>query len=303
MQSETEGINKLRKGSLILILASIFITILVVILAFSLLSISPSYPSASVVVSVMGIVIGLIIVAIIGVIAGIIGIWNIKDGFKILRNLGKDVGIGYVGAVLYIVALILIMIGVSLVLIGGVFAVIFGAIVEIVSNILIGIGFYKVGEIYNEGITKIGGILVAIPVNIISFIGYILVYIGLGKIKPITTLTTLAQPGSTQMPLPQPTLPPQIYQVGQGIIRGDGYAQISLYSNTQATVLSARIDGTLLASVNINPVVLQSGDNEITIKFDNVSSLTPGTTYLITLVVNVGGNIREIKTAAVYQPS
>ena len=212
--------------------------------------------------------------------------------------MGRDVGIGYTGATLYFVALIILVLGVLVMIaspICGLGLLVLGGIIGVVSSILIGVGFYKVGEIYNESTTKIGGILAAIPIGIISFVGYIIVYVGLGKIKPMPTI----QP---QIPLSQPSYPPQIYQVGQGIIRGDGNARVSLYSATQATVLSARIEGTTLASANINPAVLQPGQNEITIKFDNVSSLTPGGSYMITIVVNVGGNISEIKANAIYQP-
>ena len=253
---------------------------------------------------------------------GIVGLLNIRSGFGILKNLGRDVGIGYTGATLYFIALILVVLGILLILLGGRVVALIGGIVAIVSDILVGIGFYKLGGIYNEGTTKIGGILVAIPVIwgmillaipvlFVSFIGYILVYIGLGKIKPMAMVALPAQPGyapnsinpmCTPMPPTQPNYPPQIYQEGQGIIRGNGYAQVSLYSTTQATILSARIEGTTLSSVNINPVVLQPGQNEVTIQFGNVSSLTPSTTYLITLVVNIGENMSEVKATAVYQP-
>ena len=109
-----------------------------------------------------------------------------------------------------------------------------------------------------------------------------------------------AQPNYFQTQPIQPSYPLQIYQVGQGIIRGNGIAQISLYPSTQATIVSAKIEGTSLSSFNVNPIVLQPGQNEI--QFNDVSSLTSGSNYLITLVVNIGGNITEIRVTAVYQP-
>jgi len=159
---ELEGIDKLRKGALILIL-------LVPILLASDLLLLVSIPLSAV-------------VSIIGVILGIIGLLNIRGGFRILY-----IEIGHTGATLYFASLVLVFIGAILpiVMAGNIMAgldvIILGAILAVISNILIGIGFYRVGGEYNERTTKIGGILAAIP--IIAFIGYIMVYVGLDKIK------------------------------------------------------------------------------------------------------------------------
>lgn len=289
MESEFEGINKLRRGVLLLVLVPLLIGFIALILMVPLLSVKG--PGA--VAAALGILGAIAALVIIGAILGILGLLNIRSGFRTLNSLGKDVGIGYTGTTLYLVSLILVLIGAILtIVLVGIFIVALGEILLLIANILIGVGFYKVGEIYNESLTKVGGILAAIPIGIVSFIGYILVYIGLGKIRPMSIMSAV------QM-LPSQ---PQIYQVGQGVIRGNGYAQVSLYSTTQAIVTSARIDGTNLTSFNINPTVLQPGQNEIVIKFDNVYQLVPGSSYVITIAVNVGGNISEIKASAVYQP-
>ena len=281
MHSEIEGIEKLRKGSEILILASILIIIAFFALALSLFAAS-SYTTTTL-STIMGILMAYIIMEIIGDVGGIIGMFYIRKGFEILRNLSRDVGIGYTGATLAFVGIGLSILGAALTFVGGGAVTTVGNVIVFVGNVLIGIGFYRLGEIYNESTTKIGGILVII----IPFVGYILTYSGLGKI--------------IERPLAPPSQP-QIYQVGQGTIGGDGSAKITLYSNTQAVIMSARIEGTTLASANINPAVLQPGQNEITIKFDNVSSLTPGGNYLITLFIKIGENIIEIKAVAIYQP-
>jgi len=320
MQSEFVGINKLRRGALLLIVTSILLGVIGFIFGIMLLSTATTFgvsagvstnlhtvtaptmtssttPSQS--SSAIGILIALAVVGIIGVILGIVGLLDIRNGFGILKNFGRDVEIGYIGATLYFIALILVALGILI--ISGSIALI-GGILVIVSNVLVGIGFYKLGEIYNEGTTKIGGILVAIPISIISFIGFILAYIGLGNVKPMGTVAPYVQPNYSPMGIQ--TIQPayQIYQVGQGIIRGNGYAKISLYSSSQATLLSARIEGTTSTSVYVNPIVLQPGYNEVAIQFNNVSSLTPGSNYLVTLVVNIGGNVSEVKATAIYQP-
>jgi len=370
MSSELEGIGKLRRGALILVVVPVLVAIATVLVGFTIESellstinsssyttqpLSSPISSASSLLTTIGI--GTAIV-FIGVILVLLGYWYLRKGFKTLVSLGRDVGIGSVGGTLFFVSLGLFVLGV-LVLIGsfaaaltsasstnpetsmnalgdvimGIFGgaaiTIIGVILEIIGNVLIGIGFYRVGDIYNEGTTKVGGILVAIGAVLsflvvipsygsliavaLFFVGFILVYVGLGKVRSMP----IPQPNYFQpMPSVQPTFPttpqapaqptypttPQIYPTAQGVIREDGSAFISLYSTTTAVIISARIEGTTLSSVNINPVLLQPGQNAIVIKFDNVSPLARGTTYVITLAVNIGGNVSEIKVVTVYQP-
>jgi len=333
MQSELEGISKLRNGSLIIAISAFVVLIslitMIASLAASLNTLSTSITS---VLSMLGTLVAILILIIIATIINIVGLIYVKDGFEILKSSGRDVGIGSTGAMLALVSLVIGIIGL-LVFIWGAFITLAAGVLATVGDILVGAGFYKVGEIYNEGTTKIAGILeviggigniiilpsLDIVFMIIFLIAFILLYIGLGKIyliktsmpptqpiypmnnmNPVTTLAPPVQPSYSQTPPTQPS--PQIYQVGQGIIRGNGYAQVSLYSSSQVIVLSARIDGTTLSSVNVNPVVLQPGKNDLTIWFNNTNSLIPNANYFITLVIDIGGNISGIRTAAVYQP-
>ena len=90
--------------------------------------------------------------------------------------------------------------------------------------------------------------------------------------------------------------------MGQGTISNNGYAYITLYSSTSASIISAKIEGTNIMSSTIYPNVLQTGNNQVTIFFGNVQSLAPNTNYVITPTINVGGNTINISTTAVYQP-
>ncbi|QXJ31985.1 DUF973 family protein [Saccharolobus shibatae] len=292
--TELEGIGKLRGGSLFMILSVLLAAIgILVIISAGVLGGMFSVASGNVggaIAAGIGLLAGIAIVILIGAIIGLVGILRIRSGFSILKSLGRDVGIGETGTTLYLVGLIIIIIGALLtfVLI-GVPILILGEIIALIGGILIGIGFYRVGEIYNEGLVKIGGILIIIPIDILNFIGFILAYVGLGRVRPLPT------------PTQQPSVP-QVYQVGQGTIRNNGYAYVTLYSSTPATIISAKIEGANIMSSAINPTVLQIGNNEVTIFFGNVQSLAPNTTYIITLTINIGGNIINISTAAVYQP-
>jgi len=323
MQSEYEGINKLRSGSLI-IASSAFIGLisLIIMEVSSVGSLNTFSTSVTSAFSMLGTLAAISILTIVEVITNIVGLIYVKNGFEILQSLGRDVKIGYTGTILALIFLVIIIIGLF---IGGGVIVLVAGVFGTIADVLVGAGFYKVGEIYKEGITKVAGILEVIGgiVNVITTplldllfiiifsIAFILLYIGLGKIYSAGIPMSPTQstypinnenPVTTSTPQTQPNYSPQIYQVGQGIIRGNGYAQVSLYSSSQATVLSARIDGTTLSSVNVNPVVLQPGQNEVTIWFNNTSSLIPNANYFITLVIDIGGNISGIRTVAVYQP-
>lgn len=269
--TELEGIGKLRSGSLFMILAALFATIgTLVAISTGLLGGMFSAARANfigVIASGIGLLVGIVMVILIGAIIGLIGILRIRSGFSILKSLGRDVGIGETGTTLYLVGLIIIIIGVLLTI------------------VLIGFPILILGGI----IALIGGILIVIPIDLLNFVGFILAYVGLGKVRPLPTVA-------------QQPLVPQVYQVGQGTIRNNGYAYITLYSSTPASIISAKIEGANIMSSAINPTVLQIGNNEVTIFFGNVQSLAPNTTYIITLTINIGGNIINISTTAVYQP-
>ncbi|AKA74574.1 DUF973 family protein [Saccharolobus solfataricus] len=314
--TELEGIERLRSGSLFMILSALLLTIGIIVIILAGLAIasfsftssasfsftSSSVPPASstgVVAGFFGALVGIAIVLVISAVIGLLGILRIRSGFSILKNVGRDVGIGATGTTIYLVGLIIILIGALLTFIlVGIPILILGDILLLIGGVLIGLGFYRVGEVYNEGTVKIGGILVlvgSIIADLLSFIGFLLIYIGLGKIKPQQTL------GMQQPYVSQPMVP-QVYQIGQGVIRSNGYAYISLYSSAPANIISAKIEGTNIISTTITPITLQTGNNEVTIFFGNVQSLAPNTTYIITLTINIGGNIINISTVASYQP-
>ena len=374
MQSEFEGIGKLRRGVLILIVTTIVFAIAVVIAAASILSeltsmffssVSASNSAIASSASSLSATIGIfIVVFLVLVILYILGYVYIRRGFKILADLGRNVRIGYTGTTLFFISLGLAVLSVIIIVIFllagisstassisnnsslnaisssvssglstissgiyvGLAVFIIGVIIQLVSSILIGIGFFKVGDEYKEGTTKWGGILFIIGTvlslipssatvligALISFISLILIYVGLGGIKPMSAImsptplpqSTYQPPTAIQLPTVPQTLPtsPQVYQVGQGVIRADGSAFITLYTSTQAIITSVRVEGIKMNAVMVNPVVLQPGQNAIVIKFDNASQLAPGNSYVITIDMNVGGNLVEIKAVANYYP-
>jgi len=297
MEDESEGIYKLRTGSLIIVVASIFF----IVAFYGLLLLLPSlFISPTAILSMLGIInLYIIIVEVIGYGLVVLGLRFIGGGFKALSELGIGDETGYSGARLGYYASIAAIIGFAQ-LGFPIFGIIFFSLYELVAfiigfigNILIGIGFYKLGGTYEQSLVKIGGILVIF----IPLIGYILTFFGLGKVSYITGHSSLTNIITRTITLPSQ---PQIYQVGQGTIRDNGTAKITLYSPTQATILSAKIDGTTITSVNISPNVLPPGHTEVTVQFNDISSLIPYNVYEITLTVNMGGKITEIKANASY---
>ncbi|WP_236749101.1 DUF973 family protein [Acidianus manzaensis] len=315
---ELDGLRKLRSGILFLIISPFLAGIGFLMLSLFGLAALAGASSGGAVGAAAGFITDIIaggILILLGSILGIVGVLRIKGGFDILKSIGRDVGIGGTGGTLYLVGLIITVIGALIVItvVGipvGLPLYYLGLVIALIGDILIGVGIYKVGDAYNEGTTKIGGILAAIPFDLISFIGYIISYIGIGKIiNMVSSGTYVANPSYqagysqpySQYPQQYPSQAPQFYQVGQGIIRSNGYAQLAIYASTPASIISANIQGTPLTSSNINPNMLNQGNNYLNIFFGNTSSLQIGGQYTITITINSGGNIITINAIATYQ--
>ena len=197
MRKESEGIRKLRMGTLFFIIAPILGIIAMLVLGFatslSLLNLLSSLSATSIISSIMQFLTGAIVsLAIYGVaiVLYIVGLIKVRGGFKILAQEGKNVGVGYTGTSLIFISLILFVLAIVLSIIHVYFlpflsALIYvSAILGIIGYILTNIGFYRVGSEYNEGTVKTGGILATIfIIPILPFIGYIMIYVGLGNIK------------------------------------------------------------------------------------------------------------------------
>lgn len=215
--NEIEALKKLKSASLILIITPILVSIGIgvgeglLIGSASLVSGGPfSSPFAS-----SGVVTALVLTGVlplVGVILGIIAILKLRGGFKDLKSVFPEAGIGASGGLLLLIGFILFIlfplgfILAILVVSPGLLILSFvglglGGVVYFFGEILTAIGFYRVGNRYNESLVSIGGILTIF----LPFIGYIMNFIGLGKI--INRLSMGQQPYSPQ-PYQQSTLQP-----------------------------------------------------------------------------------------------
>lgn len=280
-QSEIQGIENLRKGSLYLIVSSLLFVIGDFI-AFTIF--------------------GAIIAYIIAFVFIILAYSRLREGFGTLASYGKNTGIGRTGTTLLLVGMILDIIGaiLLLVIIGFVFLGI-GALLVIIGEILVGIGLYNTGKSYNEDLLKIGGILVAIIIT--GFIGYILAYISLGSILDkfkSGSITPSVSPAYGQPSMqPMTSQPSNIYQIGTGTLNSNGQAFITIYTPSPVQIISAELIGTSMIASSITPNFLYAGNNNITITFGQPIRLLPNNTYTIRLSL---GNGQTIDTTVLYKP-
>jgi len=187
---EVKALQDLRSGSLYAIIADILLGIAIILalgLLFTTLSSSFSLTSPySLSSAYIGSLAGVTILEIIALVFTILSVLRLRSGFRGLEATGKDVG-GVTGTTLWIIGVILAIIPLIDII---------GAILIIIGLILIGLAVRRVGQIYNVGNIRNGGILIAIGsvIPFVAFIGFILTYMGLGKL--LNTMGPGGQPPS-----------------------------------------------------------------------------------------------------------
>jgi len=192
---EVKALQDLRSGSLYAIIADIILGIAVIFAFASLPIILSSLRSPYSLSASIGSLAGAIILEIIALVFTILSVLRLRSGFRGLEATGKDVG-GVTGTTLWIIGVILAIIPLIDII---------GAILIIIGLILIGLAIRRVGQIYNVGNIRNGGILIAIGsiIPFVAFIGFILTYMGLGKL--LNTMGPGGQPTSGPGQGPTPT--------------------------------------------------------------------------------------------------
>ena len=190
---ELDGLKSLRTGNLLLILAPILITIGEIsggLGLFGLLSGFSGYGSPMAASFGTGGAVFGIILAIVGYLLGLGAVYMFMKGFGQLSQVDPEFKIGRTGVSVFLAALvvsflaeIVMLVGIltgSVLLFAGPILAVIGVFFFIIGIILTAIGFYRVGSKYNEGLVKVGGILLIL--GPLAFIGAILNYVGLGSI-------------------------------------------------------------------------------------------------------------------------
>jgi uncharacterized membrane protein len=194
MSQELEGIRRLRSGTLYMIIVPLLLTLLpaAVALGFGLAGypmtiVGPgmvhvryvSYGGAA----ALGALMAVVALGVVSLVLMVMSFANLREGFSMLTLAGKGGLTGSAGVLVVLVGILIVIVGALLSLIGGLLLIMVGLVIIVVGYIFIGVGFFEVGSSYNNGILEAGGILVAIPLLITSFIGLILCYIGLGEVE------------------------------------------------------------------------------------------------------------------------
>jgi len=206
---EVNALQDLRKGSFYAIMATIVTSIATIFLVTSLFaglflfsSPSPYSSSASIgspsplpLLASIGSLVGVIVIEIIALVLTILSVLKLRSGFRGLVATGKDVG-GVTGTTLWIIGVIL---SITIILAP------IGALLLLAGLIIVGLAIRRVGQIYNISNVSIGGILIVIGsvIPFLAFVGFILTYVGLGKL--LNTMGPGGQPPSGPSQGPTPT--------------------------------------------------------------------------------------------------
>jgi hypothetical protein len=193
---ELEGVRRLRSGVLLLILVPLFLFIVAVVGAVAaFVALRPvtvvtsghvftqasSYSGSS--LAAVGVAILVAVLALVSLVLIVMAFGRLSGGFSLLSAAGRGGSIGVAGTWLVIIAIIIALLGAALFMFGGFIAMWAAMVLAAVGFILIGVGLFEVGSSYRNGLLEAGGILVAIPLLITSFIGLILSYVALGDVE------------------------------------------------------------------------------------------------------------------------
>ena len=309
MSQEVDGIRDLRSGALYIIVSVILVTTADII-ASTVMGVSFLLKPTSATVLMSGLLGMVVILVIVALVLGILWLVKTRSGFIKLKSVGRDVGSGDTGTLLIIIGIIVAIVGVavafalafslsSLGLFAGLAIAFIGAIIGLVGQILVALGYRRVGEVYEESSLKTGGLLLLIgfildliPIidivgGILAFIGFILVYIGCGTL--LRRLPLQQQYASVQLPSLQPS------QVGIGRVFSNGVAEVTIYSPYYVQIVSAVLQG--VNALSISPNQLIPGNNLVRIAFPPLN-LIPGSTYSVQLYLSNGQTLTVVVIAS-----
>ncbi len=154
-ESYFQGLDKIKLAAIVLVIGT-----LLSLLAFFL--------------SFVAIAAAIIIIVIVYV--------ELLSGFKLLKESNPEYNIGLTGVYAILLGAVILFIGgviFFVIPISGALIILVGGVISILAEILIAVGLFRLGSDAGNGLMEVGAILVFI----ISFIGWILVYISIGEIK------------------------------------------------------------------------------------------------------------------------
>lgn len=171
---------------------------------FSGLSTGGTSPSSAEIQALTALMNYIIILALVTTAITLASVYFLFSGFGPLRDLNSRLGAGRTGSLLYAVGIILLIptllyflylfttlvpgnpggtvstanLGSVSALIGIIFLLLAGAIIVLIGVIFLAIGLYRIGDIFGDTATRVGGILYVL----LNIVGAILLVIGLSSI-------------------------------------------------------------------------------------------------------------------------
>jgi len=215
IESEIHAINDIKKGSLFFIVSSLLLILEFVftMLFFFITSYTASYSMSSHIIKTttsyytitqhytvygmhnphfftafgFGIAIAIFFISILisMSVLYLIGLIKIREGFSTLKGRWSNLNVGFIGTTLILIGTILNIISSPFFFYAGpsgAFVMMIGTALLLIGEILLGVGIYNLGENYKNSTVSSSGILIAIPLGITAFIGFILLYHSLGKV-------------------------------------------------------------------------------------------------------------------------
>lgn len=268
MESEAAAIRNLKVGSLyntIAIVLAIILEILNILIPKFLVSIE------------------FLIVSLVDYFVLIYGFTRIRYGFfglSRLRDTRSDIGTTGISVFIFgIVVLLFSDIFYPLIYLGG--------LLVVVGDAMIGIAFYNIGRHYKVQLESIAGILIALTAT--SLAGYILSYIASNKI--IEEISKIP-------PKPPVEIKVSDKGIGFGILKSSGLADFKVYSNSEAEIVSVKLQGFDFQAIEISPKTVKPGENSIKAKFNLTVPLTPGNIYNVELLLS---NNEKLLASLVYE--
>lgn len=195
------------------------------------------------------------------------------QGFKGLERVIQKAKWGEIGAILAVVGGVL-----------SLFTTFIGFVLTFSGIAIVGTATFDIGDYYHNGLAKVGGIMIIIP--IINVVGFLLAYLGFGNI-----IKNVRQGGA-------PTSLPESMAPNTGTLKGN-VAYVYVYSNSTAKILSALLEDVQVYAMSITPGILNPGNNYLMITFPQpLPNLTPGSYYRIRLNLD---NNSYVEVIVIYQ--
>ncbi|WP_162569063.1 DUF973 family protein [Acidianus sulfidivorans] len=268
MESQIQAMRNIKDGSLYLLIASIIDILLIV---------------GIIIDRSFGLSFEFLLIELISYFILIYGFTKLRYGFYGLNNI-YDIrsNLGTAGINMFIF-------GIIAVLFSDIFLPLLylGIILLVGGDVLTGLTFYDIGKHFDVKLAVVAGILIGLSITLP--IGYIISYVA--SLQIIDKVSKIP-------PKPPMEIRTKDTTIGYGILRSSGIAEFKVYSNSQAEIVTAKIQGYEFPVLEITPKNVKPGENSIKVRFSLSGMFTPGNIYNVELLLS---NNEKLIASLVYE--